>query len=275
MREVVRIVGECRELGADPGAWHAHATRRLCDLTGSQVGIAANLRDFEPGADPKGLSLFRFGWHDTAAEQAWNEYASTVPARRTPEYARLVGFEGPLVTRTRRQLWDDLTWYRSQTFNDHHRVSGIDHYIFSIARVGHRSAPALPARNGASSAASDKRPRPLYNTIWLHRPVGEAAYTRREWWLVHSVHAELSTLVGTALAAADAPTISGLTRRQRQTLDALLDGDSEKQIAARLGLSRATVHEYVTAIYRHFGAASRGELLARFVGVSRPPREPN
>lgn len=248
MREVIRIVGECREHGADASAWHAHATRELCTLTGSQVGIAANLRGFEPGREPEGLSLIRFGWRDDGAEQAWNEYASTVPARRTPEYARLVGFEGPLVTRTRRQLWDDLTWYRSPTFNEHHRACGIDHYVFSIARS----------------------PKGLYNTIWLHRPVGEDAFTRREWWLVHTVHAELANLIGSALARADGPAISGLTRRQRQTLDGLLAGDSEKQVAARLGLSRATVHEYVTAVYRHFGVCSRGELLAVFVGRARP-----
>lgn len=248
MREVIRIVGECRELGADASAWHAHATRRLCDLARAQVGIAANLRGFEPGREPMGLTLIRFGWRDGEAERAWSEYASTVPARRTPEYARLVGFAGPLVTRTRRQLWDDLTWYRSATYNEHHRACGIDHYVFSIARS----------------------PLGLYNTIWLHRPVGDEAFTRREWWLVHTVHAELAALIGSALARADAPGVGGLTRRQRQTFDGLLRGDSEKQIAAHLGLSPATVHEYVTAIYRHFGASSRGELLARFIGVSRP-----
>lgn len=252
MREVIRIVGECRDLGADAGAWHAHATRRLCELTSSQVGIAANLRNFEPGQDPRGLTLFRFGWRDAAAEQHWTDYASTVPARRTPEYARLVGFSGPLVTRTRRQLWDDLTWYRSQTFNDHHRISGIDHYVFSIARG----------------------PRSLYNTIWVHRPVGEPAYERRDWWLVHTVHTELAAMMDRSLATPDAPGPAGLTRRQRQTLDGLLDGDSEKQIALALGLSRATVHEYVTAIYRHYRVSSRGELLSRFIGSARPRREP-
>ena len=30
-------------------------------------------------------------------------------------------------------------------------------------------------------------------------------------------------------------------------------GDSEKQLAARVGLSQATVHQYVTALYRYFG----------------------
>ena len=45
----------------------------------------------------------------------------------------------------------------------------------------------------------------------------------------------------------------------------LLDGDSEKQVAIRLGLSLPTVHQYVTALYRKFGVSSRGELLARFI----------
>jgi DNA-binding CsgD family transcriptional regulator len=53
-----------------------------------------------------------------------------------------------------------------------------------------------------------------------------------------------------------------LAPRLRQTLAGLLDGDSEKQVAAKLGLSRHTVHLYVGAIYRHFGVHSRGELLA-------------
>src|SRR5689334_5355218 len=43
-------------------------------------------------------------------------------------------------------------------------------------------------------------------------------------------------------AAADAVALSP---RMRQTLERLLAGDSEKEIAARLGVSRHTVHVYV------------------------------
>jgi DNA-binding CsgD family transcriptional regulator len=35
-----------------------------------------------------------------------------------------------------------------------------------------------------------------------------------------------------------------------------------KQVAARLGVSPATAHEYVTALYRRFGVHGRGELPA-------------
>jgi len=41
-----------------------------------------------------------------------------------------------------------------------------------------------------------------------------------------------------------------------------MEGDSEKQIAARLGISLPTVHQYVTTLYRRFGVQSRGQLLA-------------
>jgi DNA-binding NarL/FixJ family response regulator len=56
-----------------------------------------------------------------------------------------------------------------------------------------------------------------------------------------------------------------ISPRMRQTLQMLLDGDSEKQIAHKLSLSKHTVHVYVKALYRHYEVSSRGELLARWV----------
>ena len=53
--------------------------------------------------------------------------------------------------------------------------------------------------------------------------------------------------------------------RLRQTLDLLLAGDAEKQIARKLGLSPHTIHDYVKAVYRRFGVCSRAELLALWV----------
>jgi DNA-binding CsgD family transcriptional regulator len=52
-----------------------------------------------------------------------------------------------------------------------------------------------------------------------------------------------------------------LPRHLCLTLSCLLEGTSEKQAAARLGLSRHTVHGYVKALYRHYRVNSRAELL--------------
>lgn len=57
----------------------------------------------------------------------------------------------------------------------------------------------------------------------------------------------------------------GLPPRQRQTLERLLQGDSEKQIAQRLKLSPHTIHSYVKALHKRLDVNSRGELLSQFV----------
>ena len=58
-----------------------------------------------------------------------------------------------------------------------------------------------------------------------------------------------------------------LSPRMKQTLERLLAGDSEKQIAAKLEVSPHTVHVYVKSLYHEFEVCSRSELLARFVQI--------
>jgi DNA-binding CsgD family transcriptional regulator len=67
-----------------------------------------------------------------------------------------------------------------------------------------------------------------------------------------------------------------LSPREQQVLGCLLGGDSEKQIARRLGISSSTVHGYVRRIYRLFDVHSRGELLACLLRqlLKNRPRNP-
>jgi DNA-binding NarL/FixJ family response regulator len=64
------------------------------------------------------------------------------------------------------------------------------------------------------------------------------------------------------IAAID-PSPADLPPRLSQTLQLLLLGDSEKQVAHKLKLSRNTVHVYVKALYRRYEVQTRAELLAR------------
>jgi DNA-binding CsgD family transcriptional regulator len=61
------------------------------------------------------------------------------------------------------------------------------------------------------------------------------------------------------------PATLHLSPRERQTLLLMLGGLSEKQMAARLGITKHTLHVYVKSLYRLYGAESRGELMAGFV----------
>ena len=105
----------------------------------------------------------------------------------------------------------------------------------------------------------------LVRSVDGQRPADQNKTVRKR----HMV-AELCRLMGSQLGDEPPPPppgadLTGLRPRLRQTLERLLAGDSEKQIAIRLGLSRHTVHVYVKGLYRHFQVNSRGELLSKFV----------
>jgi DNA-binding CsgD family transcriptional regulator len=101
--------------------------------------------------------------------------------------------------------------------------------------------------------------------IALFRPPNERPYSSRHRRLLHLFHSELAPYLGADLAPPGNDPISSLSPRLRDVLACLLKGDSEQQVASRLGLTRDTTHQYVKAIYRRLGVNTRGELMARFV----------
>lgn len=56
-----------------------------------------------------------------------------------------------------------------------------------------------------------------------------------------------------------------LSPREVDVLKCLFVGDSEKQIASRLGLSQATVHTHFQRLHHKLGVRSRTELMALVV----------
>jgi DNA-binding NarL/FixJ family response regulator len=123
-------------------------------------------------------------------------------------------------------------------------VGGIGHSLKSVFQV---------SADGATSVVS------------LNRALGERDFSARERCLLSFFHAELGGLIGGPLVGATDPSVAQLSPRLRETLACLIEGDSEKQVAARLALSHATVHQYVTPLYRHFAVHSRSELLAQVI----------
>lgn len=69
--------------------------------------------------------------------------------------------------------------------------------------------------------------------------------------------------------------MGAFSRRQRQVLDLILKGKSNKEIARHLGISLGTAKNYVATILRLRNASSRAQLLSSFVvtpAVSTAPR---
>jgi len=162
----------------------------------------------------------------------------------TPEFTPLAKGSGDCVTRLRRHMWDDASWYRSKTYQQHHAPAGIDDYVISICRI--------PGTDRSSS-------------MWFHGAVGGERFGRRAWYIVNLAHCELTSMIGGPLASTLQATPALLPPRRREALEFLLAGMSEKQVADAMGIRVTTAHEHVQAVYKHFGVSSRAELMAQFV----------
>ena len=242
LRRAYRLIHECRDLGHDPTVWTGHAARILGPLVGAQFVLVLRFRFGQPGGVPDVALLNDHGWASPRHRACWYErYVVQRQGVQLPSVTKFVTLPGRLITRTREQLVDDAAWYGSAEFQDLFRQHAIDDFLASCRRWN--DPPSLFAFS-------------------LLRPLGEKRHGERERQLVHLFTDELSRYVGTALALEPGGVFAALAPRLRQTLECLLEGDSEKQAAARLGLSRHTVHEYVTALYRRFDVQSRAELMA-------------
>ncbi|WP_240356855.1 helix-turn-helix transcriptional regulator [Myxococcus eversor] len=152
---------------------------------------------------------------------------------------------GAIVTAMRRDLVEDRCWYGSPYVDHYLRAAGLDDSVYSIRWSGlPREVQGLGIYRGWSGRAFDAADREL----------------------LHLFHAECSPLLDSPGAAVEVPQGVQLSRRERQTLELVLDGLGDKQIAERLGISRFTVNHYTKSIYRGFEVNSRSELIVRILG---------
>ncbi len=225
---------------------------RLRGLIGAAVGIGGeSTAPILKGAQWI-LQSVDVGWSSPQARRYHLAYVHDQMLPRDPFMCQFARLSGRFNTRSPEQLIEMRRWQASTGFNEYFRVAGVGAGLYSEQ-----------ALEGG-----------LFSSFSFFRAGDAPLFARRERRLVHLFHREIGPLVGRALASAREPAVSDLAPRVRQTLDALLEGDSEKQVAARLGLSQTTIHEYVGTLYRHFGVSSRAELLAyflrRFRGGNRP-----
>ena len=247
VRDVFRLVGECRELGDDPILWRKHMLVGLGRLTGAGFCVSAEIGD---GKQP---SRYDQGTVDLMAENGFNREGWL---RSLHDFQTRDAFFNPLmnayfdrapmgIVLPRSDLVPDREWYSSFYFQTYRRLHRADASILCL-----RPIPGT---------------RDDYCGLYLLRPVGERDYNGRQRAIAAETMAMVAPLVGGPLARLGEPAPAELPPRLRQVLRCLLEGDSDKQIAARLRISRYTVNQYTKMVYRHFGVCARSELLARWV----------
>jgi DNA-binding CsgD family transcriptional regulator len=191
-----------------------------------------------------------FGWRDEAARSHYLRYAADMSGKCTVPFPGIEKlFQELAATRRsvafRQEVCSDSDWYRSQLLNEFRRPAFNDGYVLSFV---------LSVTTGRCSH------------LGVHQDPTDAAPSARAKSIIDLLHRRLAPLIDSVLAGERHRSRQGLSPRLGQTLDRMLAGDSEKQIAAQLGISPPTVHEYVGKLYRHFNVNSHAELMAYFVG---------
>jgi DNA-binding CsgD family transcriptional regulator len=250
---LMRLCNELHELAPNPIARHEHMLTTLCRMTGARVAVSAMIDFAQTGQKPALMFVSYVGLEGDASLGAANRYLRTLdppdPVWR-PLLSTLRMRNDRPITRLRHQLVDNDEWYRSTHYDEVRRPAEIDHALYSV--LPHSRDQRMTALI-LNRSQFDRRP-----------------FSTRDRGIVQTLHCAIPWLFRAQQPPSGerAPS-NDLSPRERQTLECLLSGDSEKQIAAKIGLSPHTVHIYVKAIYRNYNVSTRGELLSRFL---RPRR---
>jgi DNA-binding CsgD family transcriptional regulator len=211
----------------------------LARIVNAQVAIRI-LAKIHAGAPPSILEIDDVGWATASDRDRVAQYIASTPVEHDPLSAIVLG---PMKHRTalRAEVQPQGEWACDEVRIDVHRPAGIDDTVLSYRR---------------SMNANE------YDCLILKRAWGEPSFTVDERDLIDLVHTECNWVFTPKGANIDHLS-SDLRPRERETLQLLLTGASEKSIAASLGVSPNTVHDYVKVIYRRLRVGSRAELMAR------------
>jgi DNA-binding CsgD family transcriptional regulator len=251
VRRLLRLIAEANEIPARSPERAAHVIKGLLQLLGATVGGCVTDCDFVPDGRGAFTAVHLAGWDSTTlpvlallAEtgSAFNPGLRALMRKGTLE-------AGHTVTATRGALIDDRLWYGSRYVDDHLRPAHLDHALYSSKRG------AIPS---------------VVHGMGFYRPSNDRPFGEQERDLLHLFHSECDQMLRAPAAAVDDLLLAQLSPRERQTLDLLLAGLADKEIADRLGISPHTVNQYTKSIYRRFGVRSRAALLARRLGAQAP-----
>lgn len=250
VRAVQRLVGECRELWYDALAWRTRMFAGLCALSGSQCAIGGERSGIRIG-QVRTLQTITWGLTPRAVE-VFQQYMArgdlTVDLPQHRLYQRLKTLTQRVSTADQQQFVAPREWRRSELYNEYVRPSELEYRLFSYYE--------FPSAAPGSSHS-------VHQGMTFHRLRGEHPFGERERRIVDCFHEQCGPLIGSALASVAIDPLAALPPRVGQTLMLLLAGETEKGAAARLGISRHTLHDNVKQLHRHFGVSHRRELLVR------------
>ncbi len=228
VRRALRLVGDVREVGTDPDAWRPLLIRGLHELFGGSMAVSSEVYLLRDASRRRAAQVADVGWMLLHTGGASNVLRVEQVCDEPPE-GLLLSVRGDVADpETEAAVEPAVTLRRG------------DHMLMSQVALRHVAA---------------------VDQLAVHRTDADAAYGRATARLLRLIHVELARFWRRDVLRRTADPAADLAPRLAQTLERLLEGASEKEIAADLGLSPHTVHNYVKALHQRFDVRSRGELL--------------
>jgi DNA-binding CsgD family transcriptional regulator len=240
VQAMLRLVAETAELWYDPALQRRYTVESLCRLLPAKAGICFTFGDVLMGGDQPCGALVQCGMDESQVKLVRKYLQTGIPA--DPALPKLAEITAPVVVARRVELVNDKIWFSSPYYTELREPLGLDDTLYAKITVPDKVI-----------------------SLALLRAKGDEPFTERQSQLVDLCLSQMAWPFQPDDKQTD-PRLAALQPRLRKVMQHLLDGDGEKQVAAKLGLSRHTVHEYVKMIYQQLGVSSRSELLSQWVG---------
>jgi DNA-binding CsgD family transcriptional regulator len=239
---MIRLVGEVAELRGEHVAKKRYLMEGLCKLIDADAWVWALSCQRKPTEPQVYVSAHNGGFTDQSFTKLLEAIEHPEMIDITAKFFTEVNQENAHLTRRRYQITDQETFLRSEA-----------HLAWKAANIG---PTILSMRPLDSESAS---------TIALYRFYGRREFTARESRIAHIILNEVPWLHLQGWSEDRGASVPKLSRRLRLTLNLLVSGQNQKQIAQNMGISIGTVQGYVKEVYRHFGLHSQAELMNRFL----------
>jgi DNA-binding CsgD family transcriptional regulator len=251
VRGLFRLVHEAYEIGPTTSTCRDHLVAGITRLIGAPLGAHLLDPDFRPEGN---TPLVRMN-----APQYESRFAAMIAvptAERRGLHPMLAKLSlrtqgapaGLCYTFSRRDLVEDGSWYHAPYVMDVLRTGGCDDWLVSTrtTQVQH-----------------------LVTALALVRAHTDRPFSKEDSELLDLFHQECSRLFLPKGGELDELKRRRLSPRLEQTLDLLLTGAADKEIAERIGISHHTVHQYVKSLFRIFDVSSRAQLISRVLKPTR------
>lgn len=247
------------QVSPEPDAQIAYILNGALEHVAAVAGVVGILKK-EEGSPAEIVGLRDFGYWQPKELGALKDYFENIDQYPDPHFSilRQLPIQSEPFCHRREDLVGDEEWYESEFFKRFRVLAQQDATVLAtIPAVGEDGEPlndntiySLCFCRTLSGTAFTEEHRNF--TLYLLRVLGPLLH--RFWHQGPSS----STML-----------ILDLPMRLRRVVSCLMNGDTEKSAAARLGLSPHTVHSYIRELYDLVGVRTRTELMVKL--LKAPP----